>query len=48
LVVHFAVPAAASVTALHPVIVVPFEVNLTVPVGAGEFTGVTVAVNVTF
>jgi hypothetical protein len=25
----------------------PFAVNCTVPVGAGEFTGVTVAVNVT-
>jgi hypothetical protein len=47
LVVHCAVPPADSETALHPEIVVLFALNATVPVGAGEFTGVTLAVKVT-
>jgi hypothetical protein len=46
-VVHAAVRDALSGTAEHPVMVVPLEVNATVPVGSGGPTGVTVAVKVT-
>jgi hypothetical protein len=46
-VVQAAVCDEVSVTAAHPVMVAPFEVKATVPVGAGGPAGVTVAVNVT-
>ena len=46
-VVHAAVRDEESVTAEQPLIVVPFEVNATVPVGVGGPAGDTVAVNVT-
>src|ERR1035438_1431140 len=46
LVAHCAA-ALVRVTDVQPVIPVPLDVNCTVPVGAGEFTGLTVAVNVT-
>ena len=46
-VVHAAVRDEVSITAEQPVMVVPFEVNATVPVGTGGPAGATVAVNVT-
>ena len=46
-VVHAAVRDDVTVTAEHPLMVVPFEVNATVPVGTGGPAGPTVAVNVT-
>ncbi len=45
--VQVATPLELRVTAEQPEIEAPFEVNATVPVGAGELTGVTVAVSVT-
>jgi hypothetical protein len=47
LVVHAAVRDAVTVTAEQPVMVVPFEVNATVPVGTGGPAGPIVAVKVT-
>ena len=47
LVVHRAVRDAVRTTAEQPLIVVPLDVNVTVPVGTGEPAGATVAVNVT-
>ena len=47
LVVHFAVRNAVRATAEQPVIVVPLEVNATVPVGTGGPAGPIVAVKVT-
>ena len=46
LVVHTAVREPVTVTAAQPVMVVPFEVNATVPVAAGD-AGPIVAVKVT-
>ena len=46
-VVHAAVRAAVTATVVQPVMVVPFEVNATVPAGTGGPAGPTVAVNVT-
>jgi hypothetical protein len=46
-VVHAAVRDEVTFTAEQPVMLVPFEVNATVPVGTGGPTGATVAVNVT-
>src|ERR1700737_4986811 len=45
-VVHAAVPEL-TVTAEQPLMVVPFELNATVPVGVGGPAGPTVAVKVT-
>jgi hypothetical protein len=47
LVVHCAVPDELSAMALQPLIVAPFEVNATVPVGTGDPAGDTVAAKVT-
>lgn len=47
LVVQSAVREAVRATAEQPLMVVPLEVNATVPVGTGGPAGVTVAVNVT-
>jgi hypothetical protein len=47
LVVHAEVREAVSATAERPVIVVPFKLKATVPVGVGGPEGVTVAVKVT-
>lgn len=47
LVVHAAVRDAVTVTAEQPVMVVPFEVNATVPVGTGGPAGPIVAVSLT-
>ena len=47
LVVHAAVRDAVTVTAEQPVMVVPFDVNATVPVGTGGPAGPIVAVRVT-
>jgi hypothetical protein len=47
LVVHPAVRDAVTVTAEQPVMVVPLEVNATVPVGTGGPVGPIVAVKVT-
>ena len=47
LVVHAAVRDAVTVTAEQPVMLVPFEVNATVPVGTGGPAGPIVAVRVT-
>jgi hypothetical protein len=46
-VVHVAVREEERATAEQPVMVVPFEVKPTVPVGMGGPAGATVAVNVT-
>ena len=46
-VVHKAVTDEVSVTDEQPEMAAPFDVKLTVPVGAGGPDGVTVAVNVT-
>jgi hypothetical protein len=46
-VVHVAVCEEERATAEQPVMVVPFEVKPTVPVGMGGPAGATVAVNVT-
>ena len=46
-VAHAAVREEVSVTAEQPLMVVPFEVNATVPVGTGGPAGATVAVRVT-
>ena len=47
LVMHAAVLDVNTVTAEHPLMAVPFELNETVPVGVGGPAGVMVAVNVT-
>ena len=47
LVTHAAVLDVNTVTAEHPLIAVPFELNETVPVGVGGPAGVMVAVKVT-
>ena len=47
LVVHAAVREAVTVSAEQPLIVVPLEVNATVPVGSGGTAGPIVAVKVT-
>ena len=44
---HVAVREEERVTAEHPVMVVPFAVKATVPVGLGDPEGLTVAVKVT-
>ncbi len=45
--VHAALRDEVTVTAEQPVMVVPFEVNATVPVGTAGPAGATAAVNVT-
>lgn len=45
--VHTAIREAVTATAEHPLMVVPFELKATVPVGVGGPEGVIVAVKVT-